>query len=120
MFTAEAAFLADYRRLDRRERELFSRAIRLVNDAYSRRGADPLPRWPSSLRVKAVRGAPGMWEMTWAFAGPDGRAAFEIVTIDEESAIKWRRIGGHGIFDRPSSSDRQTMRHPAPHRASAR
>ena len=37
--------------------------------------------------------------MTWSFAGPDGRATFEWILIDGELAIRWRRIGGHEVFD---------------------
>jgi hypothetical protein len=38
--------------------------------------------------------------MTWSFAGPDGRATFEWVVRDGEARIRWRRIGGHAVFDR--------------------
>ena len=75
--------------------------MRQINEAYERRGADGLPQWPASLRIKPVRGAPGIWEPTWSFAGPDGRATFEFVTIDGEPAIRWRRIGTHRIFQHP-------------------
>jgi hypothetical protein len=95
------AFIADYRRLSRRDRELFSHAIRRINEAHRARGDQPVPRWPSSLRIKAVSGARGVLEMTWPFSGPDGRATFEIVEIDHEPAIRWRRIGGHEIFQDP-------------------
>jgi hypothetical protein len=57
--------------------------------------------WPTSLQVKDVEGAPGVWEMTWSFAGPDGRATFERIEIDAEPAIRWRRLGGHAIFGAP-------------------
>ena len=57
--------------------------------------------WPASLRVKAVESAPGIWEMTWSFSGPDGRATFEWVQIDGTLGVRWRRIGGHAIFRRP-------------------
>ena len=95
------SFLADYQRLTPEERALFRAAVRQINEAYERRGADGLPRWPAALRIKPVRGAPGIWEMTWSFAGPDGRATFEFVTIDGEPAIRWRRIGTHRIFQNP-------------------
>jgi hypothetical protein len=39
--------------------------------------------------------------MTWNFAGPDGRATFEWFELDGRLAVRWRRIGGHKIFDRP-------------------
>ena len=95
------SFLADYQRLSPEERALFRAAVRQINEAYERRGADGLPRWPASLRIKPVRGAPGIWELTWSFTGPDGRATFEFVTIDGEPAIRWRRIGTHRIFQHP-------------------
>jgi hypothetical protein len=59
-------------------------------------------RWPTKVRVKSVEGAPGIWEMTWSFSGPDGRATFEWIEIDGEAAIRWRRIGGHRIFADPA------------------
>ena len=61
----------------------------------------PGSAWPKGLRVKRVQGAPGVWEMTWSFAGPDGRATFEWTEIDGERAIRWRRVGGHAIFSEP-------------------
>ncbi len=39
--------------------------------------------------------------MTWSFAGPDGRATFEWVTVHGEPAVRWRRVGGHAIFGNP-------------------
>lgn len=94
-------FVADYQRLPPEERALFRDAVRPINDAFARRGDRPLPRWPAALRVKRVQGAAGIWEMTWSFAGPDGRATFEVITIDGEPAIRWRRIGDHRIFREP-------------------
>ena len=54
----------------------------------------------ASLRVKGVKGARGVFELTWA---PDGRATFEYGgTIAEgEPHIIWRRVGTHAIFDKP-------------------
>ncbi|MDQ6709441.1 MAG: hypothetical protein M3Z11_02675 [Candidatus Dormibacteraeota bacterium] len=69
--------------------------------ACDRRLADKTLAWPTKLRVKHVTGTDGIYEMTWSFAGPDGRATFEWVTIDEDMAIRWRRIGGHEIFKKP-------------------
>ena len=60
-----------------------------------------MPRWPEDLRIKQVKGYEGIWEMTWSFSGPDGRATFEFVALDGELAIRWRRIGGHRIFREP-------------------
>lgn len=63
--------------------------------------SDPGAPWPAGLRVKSVQGAHGVWEMTWSFAGADGRATFEWAQIDGQPAIRWRRVGGHAIFSDP-------------------
>ena len=63
--------------------------------------ADPAASWPASLRVKSVRGAPGVLEMTWSFASLDGRATFELLTIEGELLVRWRRVGGHDVFKDP-------------------
>lgn len=62
--------------------------------------------FPASLRVKAVQGAPGVFEMTWNFSGPDGRATFEWATVTSDDGttavmVRWRRIGDHKIFKNP-------------------
>lgn len=69
--------------------------------ACERRRLDPSAPWPRKLRVKDIEGAPGIWEMTWSFSGPDGRATFEWIDLDGEAGIRWRRIGGHSIFRDP-------------------
>ena len=96
------AFEGDWRRLTESERATF-RAVVLdeFHPACERRRVDPSAPWPKKLRVRDVEGAPRIWEMTWSFSGPDGRATFEWVEIDGELAIRWRRIGGHSIFARP-------------------
>lgn len=40
-------------------------------------------------------------EVTFRFAGPDIRATFEWTRIDGELAVRWRRIGGHRVFQKP-------------------
>ena len=100
-FERTASFKADYQRLSDAERALFRDAVYLLNDTYAARGQSPLPVWPRKLRIKHVEGAPGIFELTWSFSGLDGRATFEYVTIDDEPATRWRRIGGHAIFRDP-------------------
>ncbi|MBI4172026.1 MAG: hypothetical protein HY511_04635 [Actinobacteria bacterium] len=96
------AFDADVGRLSRREHELFGRVLReRLVPAADRRATDPSAPWPKGLRVRDVEGAPGVWELTWSFSGPDGRATFEWVEIGGEPAIRWRRVGGHAIFREP-------------------
>jgi len=92
------SFKADYRRLDDKEKEMFRQAVRDgFAPAAERRAADPAQPWPKGLRVRDVEAAPGVWEMTWSFSGPDGRATWEWVTIDGEPAIRWRRVGNHSM-----------------------
>jgi len=75
--------------------------VHQFSPACDRYAADPGTRWPTSLRVKSVRNHPGVLEMTWSFAGPDGRATFEFVTVEGELRVRWRRVGGHDIFVEP-------------------
>ena len=96
------SFVLDWVDLSRAERARFLEVLRSqFQPACERYRTDPASAWPRGLRVKRVQGTHGVWEMTWSFAGPDGRATFEWVEIDGELAIRWRRIGGHDIFGRP-------------------
>lgn len=105
-FETTHSFERDYKKLTDPQRRLFRRAVGKFSrscDAALARGGKPA--WPKSLRVKDVEGAPGVWEMTWSFSGPDGRATWEWTTIEiggeAVPAIRWRRIGDHSIFDHP-------------------
>ena len=101
-FERTPAFDRDLEKLGPAHEERFRRIVReTFAPAAERLAADPGARWPASLRVKPMKGAPGIWEMTWSFSGPDGRATFEWVRIAGEPAIRWRRVGDHGIFTRP-------------------
>ncbi len=97
---------ADFKRLREDEKALFRRAVRDFNTACdSVDGSSGSVQWPRSLRIKSVVDAPGVWEMTWSFSGPDGRATWEWTTVTEggaeHRAVRWRRIGGHAIFRDP-------------------
>jgi hypothetical protein len=97
-------FKSDVKRLSAPEKQTFRRVVReKFIPAAERVAADPgAARWPTSLRVKDVEGAPGIWEMTWSFSGPDGRATFEWREFNGEPGILWRRVGGHEIFANPA------------------
>ncbi len=95
------SFKADYRRLSPSDQAIFKATLPDFVAACDRYAVDPAARWPASLRVKPIQSAPGLWEMTWSFAGPDGRATFEWVRVDGEIAVRWRRIGGHEVFKSP-------------------
>jgi hypothetical protein len=101
-FVVLDAFKADYRRLSPADKATFRRALPALVAACDRYAADPSTVWPASLRVRKVESAPGIWEMTWSLSGPDGRATFEWVEVDGSPAVRWRRIGDHRIFGKPS------------------
>ena len=90
----------DYNRLPKSHQELFRDAVQSIN-AAARTGSGWPPNWPAALRMRQMSNQGGVWEMTWSFAGPDGRATFEFVEIDGEMGIEWRRIGNHEIYRDP-------------------
>lgn len=100
-FEVTQAFRADRRRLSENERRLFAEVLPAFVATCDRFAVDPATSWPSSLRVRDVEGAPGIFEMTWSFSGPDGRATFEWIEIDGERAVRWRRIGRHAVLRNP-------------------
>ncbi len=107
LFEITASAKADYAKLSKKEQELFKQAASIVKVAADRFVATGDPsEWPQKLRVKSVTHAPGIFEMTWSFSGPDGRATWEWVSLTYESgkgqpAVRWRRIGGHAILNNP-------------------
>lgn len=101
-FETTPAFAADFKRLKREHQQAFKHVVREkfapACDFYAK---DPAMVWPASLRVKAIQSAPGVWEMTWSFASPDGRATFEFITVAGELLCRWRRVGDHDVFKSP-------------------
>jgi hypothetical protein len=101
-FETTPAFDTDYRRLKAEHAAAFKKVVQEkfvpACDAFAENPSTP---WPASLRVKAVRSAAGVLEMTWSFASPDGRATFEFVTRDGELRVRWRRVGDHDVFKDP-------------------
>lgn len=97
-------FKGDIRRLSDDDKKLFAEVVRkkFIPAAERIAASKGQGRWPASLRVKGVEGAPGIWEMTWSFSGPDGRATFEWRDFDGQPGIFWRRVGGHEIFSEPT------------------
>jgi hypothetical protein len=96
------AFDADYRHLKPEHRATFRAMLKdKFIPACEAVETVPAAAWPKALRVKAIQGAPGVLEMTWSFASPEGRATFELVTVDGELRCRWRRVGGHAVFKAP-------------------
>lgn len=90
-----ARFGADFKSLTPAQQAAFLAAVEQFVEDLSKGG-----QFRKGLRVKGVRGAPGIFEMTWADAG---RATFQygaFVTPGEPHVI-WRRIGKHQIFKQP-------------------
>jgi hypothetical protein len=101
-FETTPSFDGDYRRLKREHAVTFKTVVReKFAPACDALAKDPTTPWPASLGVKSVGSAPGILEMTWSFASPDGRATFELVTVASELRCRWRRVGDHDVFKQP-------------------
>lgn len=100
-FQTTPAFDSDYRRLEREHARAFRAATIPFSTACDQFAATPGYRWPAALRVSPIKGARGVWEMTWSFTSPDGRATFEFVRRHGEMVCRWRRIGDLSVFEDP-------------------
>ena len=90
-----ARFGTDFDRLTPAQQAAFLAAVaQFVDDLRSGRG------FRKGLRVKRIKGASGVFEMTWA---ADGRATFQYGdgVVEGETHVIWRRIGSHAIFKEP-------------------
>jgi hypothetical protein len=88
-------FDADWNKLSKEQQDQFKIAVeKFVDDLRCGEG------FRAGLRVKPVRGTPGIWEMTWA---NDGRATWQYGSELKtgEAHVIWRRIGLHEVFGRP-------------------
>lgn len=105
-FQTTDSFDSDYRRLKPEHQATFKSVVREkfapACDAWAAaaKGGQSFV-WPASLRVAQLRGTRGIYEMTWSFASPDGRATFEFVVVDDELVCLWRRLGDHDVFRNP-------------------
>jgi len=89
------SFSRDWERLTPEQQRAFRLAVgKLVDDLRAGGGLR------AGLRVKGVRGTPGVYELTWA---SDGRATFSYgrSVVGDEPHIVWRRIGTHEILREP-------------------
>jgi hypothetical protein len=90
-----ARFRADFKHLSPTQQEAFLQAVeQFVEDLKA--GAT----FRKGLRIKGVKGATGIYELTWAH---DGRATFQygLEVTNGEPHVVWRRVGAHGIFKNP-------------------
>jgi hypothetical protein len=100
-FRTTPAFDRDWRRLLPEHKAIFRERMPEFSRACDAHAAAPGSVWPAALRVSRMRGTKSIWEMTWSFAGPDGRATFEFVAVDGDLVCQWRRVGDHGVYVNP-------------------
>ncbi len=94
-FRSLARFGADFDRLTPAQQASFLASVaQFVEDLLS--GG----QFRKGLRVKGVKGATGVFEMTWA---ADGRATFQYgePVVAGDPHVVWRRIGTYEIFKQP-------------------
>jgi len=101
-YESTSRFDKDFKALAKEHQERFRELIpdfNLACDAfYENPGGFT---WPARLRVTQLTSTKGIWEMTWSFASPDGRATFEFITGPDGVRVRWRRIGDHAIYKQP-------------------
>jgi hypothetical protein len=93
-YTTTRRFLRDLEALTPAQREALRVAVsRFVEDLAA-------GTFRPGLRVKGVRGARGVFEMTWA---DDGRATFQYgpEVVPGEPHVVWRRVGTHDVLEGP-------------------
>ena len=95
-------FDTDFKALKPEHRRAFVEVVPTFAAACDAYAANPASfTWPAALRVAPMKSAPGVWEMTWSFSSPDGRATFEFARVGAEVRVRWRRIGDHSIYRTP-------------------
>jgi hypothetical protein len=88
------SFMRDYASLTPDQKAAFRQAVaHFIEDL-------PTGRFRKGLRVKGVKGAKNIYEMTRA---NDGRATFQYGSpeIEGKPHVIWRRIGTHDVFADP-------------------
>ncbi|MGW2989763.1 hypothetical protein [Streptomyces goshikiensis] len=97
-YEALPRFTADLDRLTPEQRRRFRQTVAAFVDDL-RTG-----RFRAGLRVKCVRCASGVYELTWSMGcGPAGRATWEYGPARRPGTqhVIWRRIGTHNILTGP-------------------
>lgn len=93
-YARTASFKHDHASLTPDQKAAFRQAVdKFIEDLTA-------GKFRKSLRIKGVKGARNIYEMTWA---DDGRATFQYGSpqIEGEKHVIWRRVGTHDIFGNP-------------------
>ena len=100
-FFKSSTFKADYKRLSATEKTLVLTALAGFVEDLTEIEAGRQTSFRPGLRVKPMKGAPGIWELTWEIN--NGRSTFQYGSEQREGKrhVEWRRIGGHDIFANP-------------------
>jgi hypothetical protein len=98
-FQTTPAFDRDFKHLPKQHQKKFRALVPAFNTAAEQAAAGEDKPWPKGMRVKPVKNARGVWELTWSMRDPDGRATWEWVQVGDQPAIRWRRVGSHGVLD---------------------
>lgn len=100
-YRTTSAFDRDLSRLPASHRAMFLTALReQFLPAIAAGAFSGTPSWPRKLRIHRLTDS-GIYSLTWNFSSPDGRATFHLDRSDDEAVLVWRRIGNHGIYDKP-------------------
>lgn len=95
-------FHRDFKKLKREHQLLFLDAQeQFVTEFEQILIQKTLKKVSKKYRVRVLKNTAEIWEMTWSFSRPDGRATFHLQEIEGEPILVWRRIGSHDIFKQP-------------------
>jgi len=91
-YESSREFLDLHSKLTPDQRKLFRTAVEKFTEDLERGEG-----FRRGLRVKGIKGAPGLYEMTWA---PDGRAVFSYGDSIKagEPHIVWHAVGTHAVL----------------------
>lgn len=96
------AFKRDYKCLPREHQALVAKSLKPFMVGAGRHAATGNGMWAAKLRVHAMKGHSGIWEMTWSHSSPDGRATWQWDTASDGSRqVLFRRVGNHAIYKNP-------------------
>ena len=95
-FERTRSFRNDYHALAEEHRVVVRKALPLFLAATGHVAANAMDphAWPGVFRVHMLKGAPGIYSVTFNYRRPDLRATFEWTSTEQgEPVLRWRRIG---------------------------